>query len=331
MLEERKAAILKAVVEEYIQTAQPVGSGYVANAPGIGVSPATVRNELVQLEKQGYLQQPHTSAGRVPTDKGYRFFVDSLAMPTLAHAQADVVSSFFDHSHGELERLLFETTSLLADLTDCAAVVVGPTPQSATVRSIQVVRVALHAAVVVAVLSNGGVEKSTVELPDDFTDDAISDACALLTRTFVGGPLKLAEYGPEVPAVVARLAGAAMQSLIDIGSQDTDHVFVSGAARMVNAFDAVDKVREVLSVLERQLVVVTLIRDVIDRGLSVAIGSETGVEPLAECSLVVAPYEVEGQQVGTVGVLGPTRLNYPQALSAVAIVSQRLGDRLSEG
>jgi hypothetical protein len=223
MLEERKAAILKAVVEEYIQTAQPVGSGYVANAPGIGVSPATVRNELVQLEKQGYLQQPHTSAGRVPTDKGYRFFVDSLAMPTLAHAQADVVSSFFDHSHGELERLLFETTSLLADLTDCAAVVVGPTPQSATVRSIQVVRVALHAAVVVAVLSNGGVEKSTVELPDDFTDDAISDACALLTRTFVGGPLKLAEYGPEVPAVVARLAGAAMQSLIDIGSQDTDH------------------------------------------------------------------------------------------------------------
>ena len=100
---------------------------------------------------------------------------------------------------------------------------------------------------------------------------------------------------------------------------------------MVNAFDAVDKVREVLSVLEHQLVVVTLIRDVLSRGLSVAIGSETGVEPLAECSLVIAPYEVEGQQVGTVGVLGPTRLNYPQALSAVAIVSQRLGDRLSEG
>jgi heat-inducible transcriptional repressor len=134
-----------------------------------------------------------------------------------------------------------------------------------------------------------------------------------------------------VPDTVSRLAGAAVQALIDDGSQESDHVFVSGAARMVNAFDAVDKVREVLSVLERQLVVVTLIRDVIDRGLTVAIGSETGVEPLAECSLVVAPYEVEGQQVGTVGVLGPTRLNYPQALSAVAIVSQRLGDRLSEG
>jgi heat-inducible transcriptional repressor len=113
--------------------------------------------------------------------------------------------------------------------------------------------------------------------------------------------------------------------------QEAEHVFVGGTSRMVNAFDAIEKVREVLSVLERQLVVVSLIRDVLNRGLSVAIGSETGVEPLAECSLVVAPYEVEGQQVGTVGVLGPSRLNYPQALSAVAVVSRRLGDRLSEG
>src|SRR3954467_2763059 len=116
MLEDRKAAILNAVVEEYIQTAQPVGSGHIADVPGIGVSPATVRNELVQLEKQGYLHQPHTSAGRVPTDKGYRFFVDSLSMPSLGDVHADVVHSFFDHSHGELERLLSETTSLLSDL-----------------------------------------------------------------------------------------------------------------------------------------------------------------------------------------------------------------------
>ena len=108
MLEDRKAKILKAVVEEYIQTAQPVGSGHIADAPGIGVSPATVRNELVQLEKQGYLHQPHTSAGRVPTDKGYRYFVDSLDMPTLGPLESDQISSFFDASHGELERLLHD-------------------------------------------------------------------------------------------------------------------------------------------------------------------------------------------------------------------------------
>jgi heat-inducible transcriptional repressor len=331
MLEERKAAILKAVVQEYIQTAQPVGSGHVANAPGVGVSPATVRNELVQLEKQGYLHQPHTSAGRVPTDKGYRFFVDSLEMPTLGAAQSDAVKSFFDSSHGELERLLSETTSLLANLTDCAAVVVGPAAQSATVRSVQLVRVATQAAVVVAVLSNGAVEKATVELAEDTTDDLVAEASRLLTRVYVGRPLGVEPYPDDATADVARLATAAVDALVADPEQVADHVFVSGASRMVNAFDAVDKVREVLSVLERQLVVVSLIRDVLDRGLSVAIGSETGVEPLAECSLVVAPYEVEGQQVGTVGVLGPTRLNYPQALSAVAVVSRRLGNRLSEG
>ncbi len=331
MLEERKAAILKAVVEEYIQTAQPVGSGHVANAPGIGVSPATVRNELVQLEKQGYLHQPHTSAGRVPTDKGYRFFVDSLEMPTLGRAQSEAVTSFFDHSHGELERLLTETTALLADLTDCAAVVVAPTPQSATVRSFQIVRVALHAAVVVAVLSNGSVEKATVELADGVTDETVHEASVLLARITAGQALQTGVVPVEVQADIAAVAAAALRALVADPGHESEHVFVSGAARMVNAFDAVDKVREVLSVLERQLVVVSLIRDVLDRGLSVAIGSETGVEPLAECSLVVAPYEVEGRQVGTVGVLGPTRLNYPQALSAVAVVSRRLGDRLSEG
>jgi heat-inducible transcriptional repressor len=331
MLEERKAAILKAVVQEYIQTAQPVGSGHIASAPGVGVSPATVRNELVQLEKQGYLHQPHTSAGRVPTDKGYRFFVDSLEMPTLGAAQSDAVRSFFDSSHGELERLLSETTSLLADLTDCAAVVVGPAAQSATVRSVQLVRVAHQAAVVVAVLSNGAVEKATVELSDGTTDELVADASRLLTSVYVGRPLGVERYTVDAGADVAALARAAVEALVVDPEQVADHVFVSGASRMVNAFDAVDKVREVLSVLERQLVVVSLIRDVLDRGLSVAIGSETGVEPLAECSLVVAPYEVEGQQVGTVGVLGPTRLNYPQALSAVAVVSQRLGNRLSEG
>ena len=332
MLEERKAAILKAVVEEYIQTAQPVGSGHIADAPGIGVSPATVRNELVQLEKQGYLHQPHTSAGRVPTDKGYRFFVDSLSLPSLGDVEADQIRSFFDSSHGELERRLQETTQLLSGLTDCAAVVVGPGSQAATVRSIQLVRVAQRSAVVVAVLSNGAVEKAVIDVGDDVTDDQIDAASSLLTAQRLGRTLDDAvSTGAEVDAAVASLTAAAVRALVGAVSDDADNVFVGGTSRVVSAFDAVEKVREVLSVLERQLVVVSLIRDVLARGQNVSIGSETGVEPLNECSLVVAPYEVDGRKVGTIGVLGPTRLNYPQALSAVAVVSQRLGDRLSEG
>lgn len=332
MLEDRKAAILKAVVEEYIQTAQPVGSGHIANAPGVGVSPATVRNELAQLEMQGYLHQPHTSAGRVPTDKGYRFFVDSLEMPTLGEAQADQIRSFFETSHGELERLLQETTQLLVGLTDCAAVVVGPGPQAATVRSIQLVRVSQRAAVVVAVLSNGAVEKATIELDDHITDDDIDTVSAVLAGERIGRTLNEdIEHQPGLDDRLAKLATTAVDALVDAPATELDNVFVGGQSRVVSAFDAIEKVREVLAVLERQLVVVSLIRDVLARGQSVSIGAETGVENLRDCSLVVAPYEVDGQQVGTIGVLGPTRLNYPQALSTVAVVSQRLGDRLSEG
>jgi heat-inducible transcriptional repressor len=112
---------------------------------------------------------------------------------------------------------------------------------------------------------------------------------------------------------------------------DPEHVYVGGTALMAQAFDAIETVREVLGILEQQFVVVSLLRDVIDRGLHVAIGTETGVAPLAECALVVAPYDIEGERAGTIGVLGPTRMNYPQALAAVAVVSNRLSDRLTEG
>jgi heat-inducible transcriptional repressor len=333
MLEERKASILRAVVQEYITTAQPVGSSAIANAPGVEVSPATVRNEMVQLERQGYLHQPHTSAGRVPTEKGYRFFVNALGPDReLGLTQSDQVRAFFDHSHGELERLLHETAGLLSNLTSYAALVVSPGTRSAVVRSIQLVRVASRTALAVAILSNGAIEKGTIDLDEATTDVDVDDASSALARAFIGVPLDSPVTSDEpLDESVARLVDTAAAVFNPVADGDSDHVFVGGTARVAGAFDAVETVREVLSILEQQLVVVSLMRDVLDRGLTVAIGSETGVQPLAECALIVAPYEVDGDKVGTIGVLGPTRMNYPQALSAVAVVSQQLGDRLSEG
>ena len=333
MLEERKASILRAVVQEYITTAQPVGSSVIANAPGIEVSPATVRNEMVQLERQGYLHQPHTSAGRVPTEKGYRFFVNALGPGReLGAMQSDQVRAFFDHSHGELERLLHETAGLLSNLTTYAALVVSPGTRSSVVRSIQLVRVASRTALAVAILSNGAIEKGTIDLEETTTDADIDQASVALARAFIGVPLDSPITTDAVlDDSVAHLVDTAAAVFNPVVDGDSDHVFVGGTARMAGAFDALETVREVLSILEQQLVVVSLMRDVLDRGLTVAIGSETGVQPLAECALIVAPYEVDGDKVGTIGVLGPTRMNYPQALSAVAVVSQQLGDRLSEG
>ncbi len=140
MLDDRKTAILRAVVQEYITTAQPVGSGHVASAPGVNVSSATVRNEMAVLEQEGYLVQPHTSAGRIPTDKGYRFFVDHLTQPGhLDPGRTQEVRSFFDTAHGALEQMLQDTSRLLSRLTDYAAVVIGPAHETATLRSVQLV------------------------------------------------------------------------------------------------------------------------------------------------------------------------------------------------
>ena len=332
MLDERKAAILQAVVQEYIRTAQPVGSNHVVAASAIDVSPATVRNEMAALEVDGYLQQPHTSAGRIPTDKGYRFFVDTLASPgPLDSAGAQQVRTFFAHAHGALEQMLSDTSQLLTRLTHHAALVVGPAAEQATIRSVQLVSLSSRIVLAVTVLSNGGVERHTIELGAELTEEQVAAGSTRLARQVVGTTIGV--RAPAVPSgdsAVDALVEAATAALSATG-HGSEPIYVGGVARMAEAFDAVETVRSVLRTLEEQYVVVSLVRDILDRGLSVAIGSELGLEPLASCSVVVAPFEVDGEPAGSIGVVGPTRMNYEQALASVAIVSRRLGQRLSEG
>ncbi|MDA8045582.1 MAG: heat-inducible transcriptional repressor HrcA [Actinomycetota bacterium] len=334
MLDDRKAAILRAVVEEYIETAQPVGSASVARVPGLSVSSATVRNEMGALERDGYLAQPHTSAGRIPTDKGYRFFVDSLT-PTgrLDASQNQQVRTFFNRAHGELERMLSDTSRFLAGLTDYAAVVVRDAEDPARIRSVQLVVLAPRVVLAVVVLASGAIEKRTLELAEDADEMVVGAASARLASHLVGEifgtSLRLPDS--EVPDV-DRVVAAAVRSLLPGEEPEYQpQVFIGGAARMAAAFDAVGTIRQVLGILEQQYVLVSLVKDVLDRGLTVAIGGELGVQPLSDCSIVVAPYEIEGEPAGTVGILGPTRMHYEQTLAAVAVVSRRLGQALSKG
>jgi heat-inducible transcriptional repressor len=336
MLDDRKAAVLRAVVREYIETAQPVGSAHVARSANLGVSPATVRNEMAALERDGYVTQPHTSAGRVPTDKGYRFFVDQLAGPVaLPVRQRERVRDFFARAHGELEQMLHDTSSLLSGLTSYAALVLAPPAERATVRSVQVVGLAPRLAMAVAVLSNGAVEKATIELDDEMGDERLGAAGSHLSAHLAGTSLADPTAVPATgDARLDSLVGHVRDALGAPAERDRDQIFVGGASSVANAFDAVDTVRQVLAILEQQYVVVSLLREVLDQdtdqhGLTVSIGTELGVQPLAECSIVVASYDVDGEPLGTVGVLGPTRMNYPQAMAAVAVVSERLGRSLS--
>jgi heat-inducible transcriptional repressor len=331
-LNDRRAAILEAVVTEYIGTAEPVGSSHVADSPGVQVSSATVRSEMVALEREGYLVQPHTSAGRIPTDKGYRFFVDHLAGPgVLGPSQRKQVTQFFAQVHGEMETVLERASGLLSEMTSYAAVVVGPSHESATIRSVQLVGLSPLHALLVVVLSDGAVEKRTIELQGETTDDALARAGTVLASHLIGRtltePWPVPTGGsPEVDHLVAA-AHLAFDSLE--GAIESDQVFVGGNARLAESFDAVETVRSVLAILEQQLVVVSLLRDVLDRGLSVAIGAEHGFEPLSSCAVVVSPVCIDGQDLGAVGLLGPTRMDYSRAMAAAHVVGERLGQRIS--
>ena len=332
MLDDRKAAVLRAVVEEYIDTAQPVGSAHVRRSAGVEVSSATIRNDMAALERDGYLSHPHTSAGRVPTDKGYRFFVDALHAPgDLGRPEQQTVTDFFDRTHVALEQMLSETSQLLATLTNYAAVVVSPASDTAVVRSVHLVDMGGHEGLAVLVLSNQIVEKVTFDIPSGISASDLASAGAALQARLEGHPLDVSGRMHTGNAITDAVVDAIRQAFARRDKSGAgDHVFVGGTARVAEAFEAVETVRRVLGVLEHQYVVVSLLRDVLSSGQSVAIGAEHGLAPLAECAVVVAPITIGGQPAGTVGVLGPTRMNYPHALAAVTAVSRRLGDGLGD-
>jgi len=334
-LDERKAAILKAVVEEYVETAQPVGSQTIARASGLGVSSATVRNEMTVLEREGYLAQPHTSAGRVPTDLGYRFFVDNFTDEgPLPAGQRRAVSDFFASAHQALEDLLHETSQLLSRVSHHAAVVVGPPTDAETVRSVQLVPLQPRIVLAVTVLSNGAVERQVLQLDTDADEGRIAAATAVLDAQLRG------TTWPELPTIagtgdgaVDALAASARDALASLAAGEAlEPLYVGGVSRLAaehDAFGTSESAARLLEMLEHQVIVVSLVRELLDAGLSVSIGSENRLDELRDCSIVVAPYQVEGRSAGIVGVLGPTRMDYRHALAAVSAVSQQLGRHLS--
>ena len=304
-LDARKSTILRRVISEHIQTGQPIGSAHVVRDGEIDVSAATVRSDMAALEREGYLTHPHTSAGHIPTDKGYRFFVDQLEHSALDPASEEQVEAFFEHAHGQLERMLRDTSRLLSQLTDYASVVVAPahgalehpvvaahparaahgTPRRRALRRRRREAVARD---------RRGADRRRGRAGEPGPARAAARPDARPTR---------APTGTSGDATVDRLVQSCCAVLPGIpGSQPGDEdVYVGGASHMADQFTAVDTVREVLGILEQSFVVVSLISDLLAQGRSVAIGTESGLASLAECSLVVAPYEVGNELVGTIG------------------------------
>ena len=287
------------------------------------------------LEREGYIAQPHTSAGRVPTDRGYRYYVDHLAgATTLPSSERRKIAEFFTTATMAMDELLLQTSQLLTRVTAHAAVVVGPQSETVVVRGAQIVSLQPRVLLALVVLSNGAVEKQVVYTDDDVTEADVAAASARLGQMLDGhrlGELPVtpddAEGGPGDR--LARVACDALRTHLD--QHHADPLYVGGASRLAaepEAFTGTTLSR-VIELLEQHVVMAALMREMLGPGLTVRIGSEHARSDLQEVSVVLAPYLVEGELLGTIGVLGPTRMDYRKAQAAVATVSQRLGRQLS--
>ncbi|MHB8189775.1 MAG: heat-inducible transcriptional repressor HrcA [Ferrimicrobium sp.] len=317
----RKEAILRAVVSEHVRTAEPIGSQHLLRVADIAASAATVRSQMAQLERDGFLLQPHISAGRVPSVKGYRYFVDRL-MEIDDAARDEVawsVEQFVLSARGALEGVLDRSLVFLADQTNYTAVVTMWSSKIEMIKLVQLVSLSGTLVLAVVVGSRGTVERWTFHSDQPVDDGIVGEASNVLTHHLRGlrftGELAVPSVSnPVIDALVSVVLDGIHQRL---ASPDAA-LKIKEVSKTASALEQLETVARVLETLEQQLQMVSLIRNLLEAGETVSIGDESGLDALRECSLIIAPCEVDGELVGSIGVLGPTRMNYSRATAVVA-------------
>lgn len=341
--EERRFEVLRAIVADYVSTQEPIGSKALVERHNLGVSSATIRNDMAALEAEGYITQPHTSSGRVPTDKGYRQFVDRIAdvKPLSAAERRAILEA---ESGVDLDDVLRRGVRLLAQLTRQVAVVQYPTLSASSVRHLEVVALTPARLLMVLITDSGRVDQRIVELGDVIDDEDLSRLRALLGGALEGKRLaaasiavsELAEDAPEnLRDAVIRSATVLVETLVE---HPEDRLVLGGTANLTrNAADFTmqaglpGSLRSVLEALEEQVVVLKLIAATQDAGrVTVRIGEETQVEEMRGTSVISTGYGTAGTVFGGVGVLGPTRMDYPGTIASVAAVARYIGEVLAE-
>jgi heat-inducible transcriptional repressor len=335
VLDDRKLAVLRAIVEDYVSTNEPVGSKNLVDRHNLDVSPATIRNDMAVLEEQGFIVQPHTSAGRVPTDKGYRLFVDRLSgVKPFTAAERRAIETFLTGAY-DLDDVVMRTVRLLAQLTRQVAVVQYPSLSRSAVRHIELVPLTDQRLLLVVITDTGRVEQRAVDLPGPAGESSVTHLRAVLNAYLDGRRLtEVASVVADLPERVEmreRPNAAAVFSVIleTLAERHEERVVVGGAANLASG-DFSKGLHEVLEALEEQVVLMRLLGESADQALvTVRIGAENQVEGLQSTSMVATGYGSGDQALARLGVLGPTRMDYPTAMGAVRAVARYVGQILA--
>jgi heat-inducible transcriptional repressor len=339
MAEDRKLEVLRAIVEDYVATEEPVGSKALVERHHLGVSPATVRNDMAALEEEGFIIQPHTSAGRVPTDKGYRLFVDRLTtVKPMSAAEKRAIATFLDGAV-DLDDVVQRSVRLLAQLTHQVAVVQYPTLSASTVRHVEVVALTPTRLLLVLILSTGRVEQRLVEMPAPLDDHDTADLRARINGAVNGKRIAdaaaaLASVTAEVGPGIKPAADSAVAALVEAMSdhRSDERVAVGGTANIARFGDSFDvAVRPMLEALEEHVVLLKLLGEAGTAGaVTVRIGHEGPYQELAGTSVVATGYGPHDQALASLGIVGPTRMDYPGTMAAVRAVARYVSRILDE-
>lgn len=337
MLDERKLTILRAIVTDYVSSREPVGSQALVKRHNLQVSPATVRNDMAVLEEEGYITQPHTSAGRIPTDKGYRLFVDRLsAVKPLSAAERRAITNFMAGAF-DVDEVVRRAVQLLAQITRQVAIVQYPLISSATIRHVEVLRLDSERGLVMVVSSTGVIGQRIIWLPAN-GDEHVANLRGRLAEAMLGATHReaverLASLEHGLSPEHAPLATVVVSAVLDIVGEDTDaKVAVAGVPNLARFGDQYEStLRPMLEALEEQVVLLHLLGHAASNDVRVRIGRENPYEPLQTASIVASGYGDDAKFWGSLGIMGPTRMDYPAAIASVRAVARYVGRFLAEG
>jgi len=337
MLDDRAKLLLKALVERYIADGQPVGSRTLSKASGLELSPATIRNVMADLEDLGLIASPHTSAGRIPTAKGYRLFVDTMLTVRREQAQASALSPTL--APDQPQKVIASAASLLSNLSQFVGVVMAP-KRSSVFKHIEFLKLSEKRLLVIIVSPEGDVQNRILFTEVDYSSSQLIEASNYLNTHFAGMAIeqvraRLQQDLQRLQGEIAKLMQAAVQVGSEAMAQDSSEVVISGERNLLSVSDFssdMGHLRRAFELFEQKTQLMRLL-DVSSQaeGVRIYIGGESQIVPIQELSVVSAPYEVDGQVVGTLGVIGPTRMAYDRMIEIVDITSRLVGNALSQG
>lgn len=334
----RKRLILQAIIEDYINTAEPVGSRTISKKYLTGTSPATIRNEMADLEEMGFIEQPHTSSGRIPSDKGYRLYVDKIMRQnTVDEAQMEMIKKEFLDTLGEIDRLVKHASRLLSQMTQYTSIVMAPQLRRTSIKQIQLIRIDNSTVLAVIITDAGIVKNSVLRIVQDVQSDVLVKISNMLNEKLAGlGIDDIESFDMEYMKnnslghreIIEQILPELIQTLF---FSDTAEVYHDGVSNILNLpeYSDINKARSFLNTMEENDLLFKVLNDV-KGDVNVSIGSENKLEQFKNCSLITATYRINGKTVGSVGIIGPTRMEYSKAISVVECMTNNLSDMLTK-